>query len=52
MGFIDGLAFYNALRYNGKRAVLLVYLNGGTTWPGSRTSGTSPSASWSTSTTT
>ncbi|MCK7491051.1 MAG: hypothetical protein MZW92_04230 [Comamonadaceae bacterium] len=25
VGFINGLAFYNALRYNGKKAVLLAY---------------------------
>jgi dipeptidyl aminopeptidase/acylaminoacyl peptidase len=29
VGFINGLAFYNALRYNGKRAVLLAYPNEG-----------------------
>ncbi len=25
VGFINGLAFYNALRYNNKKAVLLAY---------------------------
>jgi dipeptidyl aminopeptidase/acylaminoacyl peptidase len=25
VGFINGMAFYNALRYNGKKAVLLAY---------------------------
>ena len=25
VGFINGLAFHNALRYNGKKAVLLAY---------------------------
>lgn len=29
VGFINGLAFYNALRYNGKKAVLLAYPNEG-----------------------
>ncbi len=29
VGFINGLAFYNALRYNGKTAVLLAYPNEG-----------------------
>jgi len=27
VGFINGLAFYNALRYSGKKAVLLAYPN-------------------------
>jgi dipeptidyl aminopeptidase/acylaminoacyl peptidase len=25
VGFVNGIAFYNALRYNGKKAVLLAY---------------------------
>jgi len=29
VGFINGLAFYNALRYNGKKAVRLAYPNEG-----------------------
>jgi dipeptidyl aminopeptidase/acylaminoacyl peptidase len=29
VGFINGLAFYNALRFNGKKAVLLAYPNEG-----------------------
>jgi dipeptidyl aminopeptidase/acylaminoacyl peptidase len=29
VGFINGLAFYHALRYNGKKAVLLAYPNEG-----------------------
>jgi dipeptidyl aminopeptidase/acylaminoacyl peptidase len=29
VGFVNGLAFYNALRYNGKKAVLLAYPNEG-----------------------
>jgi dipeptidyl aminopeptidase/acylaminoacyl peptidase len=29
VGFINSLAFYNALRYNGKTAVLLAYPNEG-----------------------
>ena len=29
VGFINGLAFYNALRYNGKKAILLAYPNEG-----------------------
>ncbi|MCX6563295.1 MAG: prolyl oligopeptidase family serine peptidase, partial [Candidatus Aminicenantes bacterium] len=29
VGFINGLAFYNALRYHGKKAVLLAYPNEG-----------------------
>jgi len=31
VGFVNGLAFYNALRFNGKKAVLLAYPNEGTT---------------------